>query len=199
MQSASDQRKGGMVAVTGLSEETVLHLCQETTRTMASLGEVEGGGPPHLAIGNYLGANNFAVSGDLDACLALQAVALAEPGAKLSRLLAVAGAFHTPLMLPAREVLSEELARTCFTPQKMSCPVLSNVTGDSCYFHHSSEDDIKSALLNQLLQPVRWDVSMRLLLSNPSFVRAYEVGPGTVCSGIVKMFNRRAKVTSYKL
>lgn len=198
MQWASDQRLGGILAVTGLSEEQVVRLCDEVIEA-TSAEVVDEDKRPFLGIGSYLSSSNFAISGDLDMCKALQVVALEQPGVKVARLLAVAGAFHSPLMLPAREALKEVLEVTTFTPQNMRCPVYVNVTGDTCYDQHSSEDDIKACLLDQLVKPVRWDKTMNLILSSPSFTQAFELGPGTVCSGIVKAFNRRAKVTSYKL
>jgi [acyl-carrier-protein] S-malonyltransferase len=200
MQAASDQRRGGMVALVGLKEETVLRLCRQVIASCAGQS-ANSSSEPFLAIGNYLGVNNFVVSGDFEACVSLQAASLAEEesGLKVSKLLTVSGAFHTPLMLPAKSVLSTVLDQTSFTPGDMTCPVYANVTGDTCYYHHSTEGEIKTSLLNQLVQPVLWGKSMDLLLSNPSFLRAYEIGPGTVCSSIVKMFNRRAKVTSFKL
>lgn len=206
MQVASDGRQGGMVAVTGVEEDIILRMCREATgadtATATSSAEADeelDKKPPFLAIANYLGTTNFAVSGDLAACKALQAAAVMEPGVRVSRLLAVCGAFHTPLMRPATQTLAAELDKATFTPEQMSCPVYANVTGDTAYDVHSSESDIKTALLEQLVRPVRWDKSMHLLLSNPDFVQAYEIGPGTVCSGVVKMYNRRAKVTSIQL
>ncbi len=195
MQVASDLRRGGMVAVTGVSAEVVQRLCEEVLASEVNKREKDS----YLAIGNYLGANNFAISGDFEACLALQSAAQLEPGVKISRLLAVAGAFHTPHMLPARHTLSELLKQISLTPKAMTCPVYSNVTGDTYYDTNTNEEDIKTALLDQLVQPVRWDKSMHLLLSNSSLRCSYEIGPGTVCSGIVKMLNRRAKVSSIKL
>jgi [acyl-carrier-protein] S-malonyltransferase len=205
MQLASDLRKGGMVAITGVDEATILQMCRDVTTqanstVTTSKGSNGSSGPePYLAIGNYLGPRNFAVSGDKEACLALQSSALMKDGVKVSRMLAVSGAFHSPLMLPARQALSAALDKVSLTPTNMTCPVYSNVTGDTYYYYNTSEEKIKTALLDQLVKPVRWDKSMHLLLSNPSFQRAYEIGPGTVCSGIVKMFNRRANVTSVKL
>ena len=201
MQTASDMRAGGMVAITGVDEDSVLRLIAESTEIAApeDFAEASSSTTPFLAIGNYLGEKNFAVSGDMAACKVLREAALQEAGVKVARLLAVSGAFHSPLMLPAQQTLAAVLENTPLTPEAMSCPVYSNVTGDTFYYHHSTPTDIKAALLNQLIQPVLWDKSMSLLLSSPSFQSAYEIGPGTVCSGIVKMYNRRAKVKYIKL
>jgi [acyl-carrier-protein] S-malonyltransferase len=199
MQEASDLRQGGMVAITGLDEEDLLKLCEDSKVIAATQDRDNFDTELYLGIGNYLSDKHFTVSGDISACIALQEAALLRQEVKVVKLLAVSGAFHTPLMSPAQHALSAILEETSFTPETMSCPVYSNVTGDSYYYHDSTSQDIKTALLVQLVQPVMWNKSMSLLLSHPSFQQAYEVGPGSVCSGIVKAHNRRAKVKPYKL
>ena len=203
MQFASDNREGGMVAVTGVDEETINRLCHEAKKNITGKispdSNLADAPFPFLEIGNYLGPKSFALSGDISACNSLLATTKSYPGVKSSSLLSVSGAFHTPLMSPAIQRLSEELNEVTFNPQNMTCPLYTNVTGDSCYNSHSRIEDIKSCLLDQLVKPVKWSKTLDIILSNSSFQQAIEIGPGTACNATVKMINRRAKVRNYRL
>ncbi|MDR0392537.1 MAG: [acyl-carrier-protein] S-malonyltransferase, partial [Planctomycetaceae bacterium] len=102
--------------------------------------------------------------------------------------LAVAGAFHTHLMQPAAPKLSESLASTKI--HKPTIPVISNVDAKP----HFEPDEIKQILSKQILSPVLWEDSMRLLL-NQGFDTFYEVGPGRVLRGLLKRIDRKVTCT----
>ena len=183
MQFASDQNAGGMMGVSGLTECMATQLCEEAPKQSNE----------HITIGNYLSPSKFALSGGK---LALEAAAvlLSSPpyaGKTVSTTpLAVAGAFHTKLMEPAKVDLEKALELTPF--HETQIPVISNVDGKP----HSSPAEIRRKLGEQLITPVQWGLTMANMLGDPSFERAYEIGPGRVCSGIIKSINRRAKVVS---
>ena len=114
MQEASDLRQGGMVAITGLDEEDLLKLCDDSKVIAATQDRDNFDTELYLGIGNYLSDKHFTVSGDISACIALQEAALLRQEVKVVKLLAVSGAFHTPLMSPAQHALSAILEETSF-------------------------------------------------------------------------------------
>ena len=95
----------------------------------------------------------------------------------------MAGAFHTQIMRPADERLAEALADVPM--QKPKIPVISNVDAQS----HDDPEEIRRLLIKQVLQPVRWEDSIRLLLGQ-GFDQFYEVGPGRVLRGLLKRIDR---------
>jgi [acyl-carrier-protein] S-malonyltransferase len=98
--------------------------------------------------------------------------------------LAVAGAFHTPLMRPADERLAEAL-RTV-TLRKPRLPVVSNVDAKP----HDDPEEIRGLLVQQVVRPVRWEDSIRYLLAQ-GFDSFYEVGPGRVLRGLLRRIDRK--------
>lgn len=179
MQAAADASSSGMLAVLGLDIPTTEKLCQMAT---------EKSGKP-VSIANFLVDGNYAISGAKEACDAAKDMAK-EVGAKMAMPLAVAGAFHTSYMEPAvprlRAVLKEVTIRT---PR---IPVISNVDAQA----HYDAEDIKEILAKQVTNPVQWETIMKGLLNSPDFVKAYEIGPGSVCKGIVKRFGKKYEVIS---
>jgi [acyl-carrier-protein] S-malonyltransferase len=103
--------------------------------------------------------------------------------------LAVAGAFHTPLMESACERLAAALRNVVLKPPRI--PVVSNVSAKP----HGGPDDIRSVLVRQVTQPVLWEDSIRLLLADgtDSF---FEIGPGKVLKGLMKRIDRKANCES---
>jgi [acyl-carrier-protein] S-malonyltransferase len=99
--------------------------------------------------------------------------------------LAVAGAFHTPIMQPAVERLAAALAKVRFSPPKI--PVVSNVDARP----HEDPDELRQLLTRQVVEPVLWEDSMRYLLDN-GFNRFYEIGPGRVLRGLLRRIDRTA-------
>ena len=173
MQRASDAAAGGMVSVLGLENETVESLCDR-----AREGDV-------LLPANYLCPGNIVVSGSAAACARVAALA-EEAGAMKVVPLTVAGAFHTPLMGSAADILAEALEAADFRAPRV--PVYSNVDAKT----HSDPAEIRQILLKQLTNPVLWETSIRAML-DAGFDTFYESGPGRVLRGLMKRINRKIK------
>src|SRR6202008_2798546 len=131
---------------------------------------------------NFLCPGNIAVSGDQAACEELQRL-VNEVGAKTIRL-TVAGAFHTEIMKPADEKLAAALDQVDIQPPRI--PVWSNVDAQP----HSDPGEIRRLLVQQVVQPVRWEQTMRGMLAN-GVDRFFEIGPGRVLAGLLKRVNRK--------
>jgi len=171
MQEAADATPSGMVSVLGLEPVQVEALCEKTRG-----GEV-------LQIANLLCPGNIVISGTVAAC-ERAAEAAQSFGAMKAVPLAVAGAFHTPIMRPADERLAEALARVPMHPPKI--PVISNVDARP----HEDLEQIRQSLIKQVLSPVLWEDSMRSLLAQ-GFDQFYEVGPGRVLRGLLRRIERK--------
>lgn len=176
MQAASKASPSGMVSVLGLDEAKVDELC----------AKVE----PHGRIwkANMLGPGNIVVSGDASAMEHVEPVANELGAMKVVRL-AVAGAFHTPLMKPADEQLAEVLTRVEVRAPRI--PVYSNVDASP----HDDPEAIRQILVTQVLKGVRWDESMRRMIAD-GFDTFYEIGPGRVLTGLLKRIDRKTPCTS---
>ncbi len=118
--------------------------------------------------------------------------------------LAVAGAFHSPLMAPAAERLSAALRATTIQPPR--CPVMSNVTGTEHEAtpggggRRSIEDSIRSRLVEQLTSPVRWEQDCRTLLAKSAGVDGiewHELAPGRSLMGMMRRIDKAAKVETH--
>ena len=171
MQDAADATPSGMVTILGLERVQVEKLCQQ-----ARQGEV-------LQIANLLCPGTIVISGTNGACERAAAMALTM-GAMKAVPVAVAGAFHTPIMRPADRRLAEALAGVVL--QKPRMPVVSNVDARP----HDDPEEIRQLLVQQILQPVRWEESMRYLLDQ-GFDQFYEVGPGRVLRGLLRRVDRK--------
>jgi [acyl-carrier-protein] S-malonyltransferase len=171
MQAAADATPGGMVSVLGLEPTKVEEICTAAR----SAGVVE--------VANLLCPGNIAVSGTAAACAAVER-GVAEAGGKTVRL-AVAGAFHTPLMQPADERLAEALAGVPLTAPRV--PVWSNVDARP----HTDPGEVRGLLVRQVVQRVRWEETVRGLLAD-GCDRFYEIGPGRVLAGLLKRVQRKA-------
>lgn len=173
MQDAADANPSGMVSLLGLSLEKIEAICEQAR----DAGEV-------LQVANLLCPGNIVVSGHNAACERAAEIALKE-GAMKAIPLAVAGAFHTPLMDSAVSRLREALASTEIkSPDRI---VISNVDAQS----HENPDEIRELLCRQVVSPVRWEDSVRNLMAQ-GFDRFYEVGPGRVLRGLLKRIDRKA-------
>ncbi len=170
MQAAADATPSGMVSVLGLETAKVEALCQ----TAATSGLIQ--------IANLLCPSNIVVSGTKAACEAVERLAEAQNGRTVR--LAVAGAFHTPLMKPADESLAKVLSNVVLQPPRV--PVWSNVDAQP----HTSPEEIRQLLVRQVLQPVLWEQTLRNLLA-AGFDRFYEIGPGRVLAGLLKRVQRK--------
>ena len=164
MQKCCEQVPGGMAAVIAMPNEKVEEIC----------AGIEGVVVP----ANYNSDGQVVISGEKEA-IAAACVALKAAGAKRALPLSVGGAFHSPLMEPARVELAKAIARTTFrTP---ACPIYQNVTA----LPETDPQRIQDNLLQQLTSPVRWTQSVRNMLADGAdFFK--EIGPGAVLQGLVK-------------
>ncbi|MBN2021513.1 MAG: ACP S-malonyltransferase [Pirellulales bacterium] len=170
MQEAADALPSGMVSILGLERLQVEALCDK-----ARGGEI-------LEIANFLCPGNIVISGTNAACE--RAAELAPSlGAMKAIPLAVAGAFHTSIMKPADKRLTEALADVPM--KKPRIPVVSNVDARA----HDDPEEIRQLLIQQVVQPVRWEDSIRALLGE-GFGEFYEVGPGRVLRGLLRRIDR---------
>jgi [acyl-carrier-protein] S-malonyltransferase len=172
MQEAADLVDSGMASILGLDNEVIERLCNE-----ASLDE------EILQIANLLCPGNTAVSGHKAACERIAPMAT-EAGAMKVIPLAVAGAFHTPLMEPAVDKLRSAL--TSIQLQDTSIPVVSNVDAKP----HQDAEEMREILVRQVVQPVRWEESMRWM-QEQDVTQFYEIGPGKVLRGLLRRIDRQ--------
>lgn len=174
MQAAADARPSTMISILLLEVDAVQALCDEVSA--AGLGLVR--------VANYLCPGNLVISGDTPACEEVERRAAAA-GAKTIRL-AVAGAFHTPVMQSAVEKLREALSRVTLGPLRV--PVYANVTATA----YSGPQQVQETLARQVVEPVRWEQSMRAMLE-AGVERFYEIGPGRVLAGLLKRIQRKTE------
>ena len=172
MQDASEATPGGMVTIIGKELSEVEAICDKHR------------GDGVLQVANVLCPGNIVVSGTVEACERVADQAATERFNAIP--LAVAGAFHTPLMKPADEILAKALSETTMKPLKI--PVISNVDAEP----HRAPEEIRKVLVDQVLSPVLWEKSMRRLLAD-GFDTFYEVGPGRVLRGLMKRIDRKIK------
>lgn len=171
MQAAADAVPSGMASILGLEWPQVEEICRE-----AAGGEL-------LAVANLLCPGNIAISGTKAAVA--RAIELApQRGAMKAIPLAVAGAFHTSLMRPAVERLKQALSQVPLHAPRI--PVISNVDAQP----HDNPEEIRQLLVQQVCSPVRWEDSMRYLLSNGT-TTCWEIGPGRVLRGLLKRIDRK--------
>ena len=167
MQKACEMQPSTMAAVIGLSDEAIENICKEITDG----GEI-------VVAANYNCPGQVVISGSVEG-IKLACKKLIEIGAKRALPLNVGGAFHSPLMDPAREELAAAIKATEFhTPQ---CPVYQNVDA----LPHTDPEEIKANLIAQLTSSVRWTQSVRNMLTDgaDSFI---ECGPGNVLTGLIR-------------
>jgi [acyl-carrier-protein] S-malonyltransferase len=168
MQRACEQEPSTMAAILGLEDDLVASVC-------ASIDGV-------VVPANYNCPGQLVISGAIPAVEAACAK-LSEAGARRAMLLPVGGAFHSPLMEPAREELAAAIESTSFnTPV---CPVYQNVNAMAV----SDPDEIKKNLVLQLTGPVKWTQIMEGMLKDGAN-HVIEVGPGRVLQGLFKKVNR---------
>jgi [acyl-carrier-protein] S-malonyltransferase len=170
MQAAAEGTRSGMVSALLLDPDRVGEVMNEAK----SAGR--------LWIANYLCPGNTVLSGEAAAIDVAEKLIEAKGGKPVR--LAVAGAFHTELMKPADEKLAAALAAADIRPPGV--PVWSNVDAGP----HTDPAEIRSLLVKQVLNPVRWEETMRNLLAE-GVERFYEIGPGKVLAGLLKRINRK--------
>ncbi len=175
MQAAADARPGGMASVLGLDRTLVEDACREA----ANLGVV--------SIANMNSPGQIVISGET-AALAKASDLCRETGAKRVIQLKVSGAFHSPLMEPARDGLAKELEKIEIRPGRF--PVVANATAG----YAREPDEIRRTLLDQLTSTVLFEQSVRLMASE-GVTRAFELGPGKVLAGLVRRTAPEIEVT----
>ena len=168
MQKACEKTPSTMAAILGLDDKIVEEIC-------SSIKEV-------VVPANYNSPGQIVISGSMEGIDKAIEI-LKEKGAKRALKLAVGGAFHSPLMEPARVELEEAIRNTIFN--KPVCPVYQNVNANP----FTDPDSIKSNLVLQLTSPVRWAQSVYNMIAAgaTSFV---EVGPGCVLQGLIRKVNK---------
>jgi [acyl-carrier-protein] S-malonyltransferase len=171
MQEASEACPSGMVSVLGLELPQIEELCSQ-----ARGGQV-------LQVANLLCPGNIVVSGETAACERLVEIAESNGSARVVPL-AVAGAFHTPVMQPAVERLQQVLEQVEIRPPRL--PVVSNVDARP----HDDPTEIRRLLVQQVVRPVRWEESMRWLINERGIQAFFEVGPGRVLRGLLRRIDR---------
>lgn len=177
MQDAAQASPSGMIVLIGAQEDQAQALCAK-----ASDDEV-------LVPANFNAPGQIVLSGSLGACDRALAIA-SEMGLRATKL-AVAGAFHSPLMQPAADRLEQAVAQVAISPP--CCPVLSNVTGIP---HEHESSLIAKNLVGQLTKPVRWENCCGWLSSNIKGTY-HEFAPGRVLAGLMRRIDRSIKVTSH--
>jgi [acyl-carrier-protein] S-malonyltransferase len=164
MQKACELVPSTMAAVLGLEDHLVEAICANIAGTVVAA--------------NYNCPGQLVISGDIEA-VGKACTALTEAGAKRAMILPVGGAFHSPLMEPAREELAAAIEETQFTAP--ACPIYQNVST----FAVTSPDEIKKNLIFQLTAPVKWTQSIQNMIKDGA-THFIEVGPGNVLQGLVK-------------
>lgn len=172
MQAAADKVPSSMVSVLGLDKEKVQQVCDDA--------RVEG---ECLQLANFLCPGNIVVSGDQASCDRVNELALAA-GAMKTISLAVAGAFHTPIMQPAVSELSAALQQITLASTRL--PIYSNVDA----MPHTQADDFSELLVKQVCAPVLWNPTMDRMLEE-GFDQFYEVGNGRVLTSLLKRIKRK--------
>jgi [acyl-carrier-protein] S-malonyltransferase len=174
MQKCCEQQPGGMAAVLGLDDKTVEEVCAAVD------GVVVGA--------NYNCPGQLVISG-ADEAVDAACVKLKEAGARRALRLPVGGAFHSPLMEPARQELEAAIAEANFmTP---SCPVYQNVDA----LPYTDAEAIKRNLIAQLTAPVRWTQIVEKMIED-GVTEFTEVGPGNVLQGLVSKVSREVSAES---
>lgn len=177
MQKACDVNPSTMAAVLNLDDKIIEDICAEISRS----GDI-------VVAANYNCPGQLVISGTINgvniACEKLKAA-----GAKRALVLPVGGAFHSPLMEPARIELEAAINATTFN--EPICPVYQNVTAKGV----SNPDEIKKNLIAQLTGPVKWTQTVQQMIADgaTSFT---EVGPGKVLQGLVKKVNPNVEAMS---
>jgi len=177
MQAACDYVPSTMAAILGLEDEVVEKVCEE----------IEG----VVVAANYNCPGQLVISGAIPAVEAA-CTSLTEAGARRALMLPVGGAFHSPLMEPAREELAAAIEATTFS--QPSCPVYQNVVANAV----TDPTEIKSNLVAQLTAPVRWTQTMNQMIADGA-AEVVEVGPGKVLQGLFKKVDRKFPTSSAEM
>ncbi len=172
MQRACDLNPSTMAAVLNLADEKVEEICKQVQE---ETGEV-------VVAANYNCPGQLVISGSLKG-IEIACERMKEAGAKRALVLPVGGAFHSPLMLPAKEELEAAINNTNF--KNPICPVYQNVAASAI----TDPSIIKQNLIAQLTGPVRWTQCVQAMIADAA-TRFTECGPGKVLQGLVGKINK---------
>ncbi|MEL7267936.1 MAG: ACP S-malonyltransferase [Bacteroidota bacterium] len=174
MQKACEANPSTMAAVLGLDDDVVEKICEET--------------PGIVVPANYNCPGQLVISGEIEA-VNLANEKMKEAGARRALLLPVGGAFHSPLMEPAREELAAAIEETTFS--EPSCSIYQNVPTTAV----NTADEIKQNLIAQLTAPVKWTQSVQQMVADGA-AHFTEVGPGKVLQGLVRKIDNSVETAS---
>ncbi len=176
MQKACEAQPSTMAAIIGLADEKVEEICAEVSKMDKGV----------VVAANYNNPGQLVISGNIEAigeaCEQLKAA-----GAKRALPLKVGGAFHSPLMQPAKDELQAAIEQTEFHMPK--CPVYQNVDGKP----HTAPEEIKANLIAQLTSPVRWTQCVQSMIADGA-TDFTECGPGKALQGMIAKINREVSV-----
>lgn len=174
MQKACEKEPSTMAAILNLDDEVVEKICSEIDGIVVPA--------------NYNCPGQLVISGSVDA-VQTACEKLTEAGARRALILPVGGAFHSPLMEPAREELAEAINTTAINSP--ICPIYQNVNAQAV----TNPEEIKQNLIAQLTAPVKWTQTMNNMIKNGA-TSVIEVGPGKVLQGLFKKVNRELETLS---
>ncbi|MGV6845892.1 MAG: ACP S-malonyltransferase [Lutibacter sp.] len=177
MQKACEMQASTMAAVLGLEDAVVEEVCKNINGVVVAA--------------NYNCPGQLVISGEIDA-IDKACELLLEKGARRALKLPVGGAFHSPLMEPAREELAEAIENTEFN--NPICPIYQNVVAKAV----TNPDEIKTNLIAQLTAPVRWTQSIQQMIADGG-TEFIEVGPGKVLQGLMRKINRQVTASGVQL
>lgn len=177
MQKACEAKPSTMAAILGLEDHVVEEICEKTNGIVVAA--------------NYNCPGQLVISGEIQA-INEACESLTNAGARRALVLPVGGAFHSPLMEPAKSELEEAIKSTSFnTP---SCPVYQNVTASAV----SNPAEIQKNLIAQLTAPVKWTQTMQQMIADGAS-EVVESGPGKVLQGLFKKIDRKFPTSSASL
>ena len=176
MQMACDVEDGTMAAILGIDDEKVVEICRQTQGVVVAA--------------NFNCPGQLVISGSVNAVKSA-CENMRESGAKTAILLPVGGAFHSPLMEPARVELANAIENTNFTSP--ICPVFQNVVAEAV----TDSLAIKKNLVAQLTTSVRWTQTIEKMVAH-GIKNFIEVGPGKVLQGLIKKINQETNISSAK-
>ena len=178
MQKACEANPSAMAAILALDDELAENICDEIRK---ETGEI-------VVPANYNCPGQLVISGSI-AGIDIACERMKAAGAKRALKLPVGGAFHSPLMEPAREELAQAIISTTF--HRPNCPIYQNVVAKAV----TDQEEIKQNLIEQLTGPVRWTQTINAMIHDgaTSFT---EVGPGKVLQGLIAKINKEIPAVS---
>ncbi|MBV1887793.1 MAG: ACP S-malonyltransferase, partial [Urechidicola sp.] len=177
MQKACEAQESTMAAVLGLDDKIVEDTCAEVDGVVVAA--------------NYNCPGQLVISGEIEA-INKACEMLTEKGARRALVLPVGGAFHSPLMEPAREELAAAINETTFN--EPTCPVYQNVVAKAV----TNPEEVKENLIAQLTAPVRWTQCIQAMVADGG-TEFIEVGPGKVLQGLMRKIDRSVAASGASL